>query len=121
MREQDGNVGLCVRNVFEDVRNLRTMERDTNTHEQKETPSSPSFRVWLCGPFRVERLVGWQAAVPIYEVVRSADWSGSNVPRPLLKTLLSLPRRQARREALLEMLWPDVDPESAVQNFHIAT
>ena len=42
-------------------------------------------------------------------------------PRLLLKALLCCPGRQARREALLEMLWPDADPEQAIQYLNTAT
>ncbi len=76
----------------------------------------PLFRVWLCGAFRLERRVGNN-----YSGVRTAEWGGSNYPRLLLKALLRCSGRQARREALLELLWPESDPEQAVQYFNTAT
>ncbi len=94
---------------------------DRNKKEQKETAPFPSFRVWLCGPFRVERLVSMEGLVPLYEAVRTAEWGGSRSPRLLLKALLCLPRRQARRETLLELLWPDTDPEQAAECLNTAT
>src|SRR5436853_3698603 len=118
MREQKEYIALRAPNIFEQVRN---MDKENNTKKQQETSPSPSFRVWLCGPFRVERLVGCAGLAPVYEVVRSADWSGSTLPRLLLKLLLCLPRRQARREAIVDLLWPDADPEQATQYIHTAT
>lgn len=74
----------------------------------------PSFRIFLCGGFRAERLVG-----TTYEPVRTAEWGGSNYPRILLKALVCCPGRQARRETLLDMLWPEGD--QAIQNLNAAT
>lgn len=68
--------------------------------------SSPLFRVWLCGPFQVER---WNGSV--YEPLSLKAWGGSNDPRRLLKRLLCSPRRQVRRGELLENLWPEIDPD----------
>jgi DNA-binding SARP family transcriptional activator len=84
--------------------------------DQSKQQRAPSFRVWLCGAFRVERHVGAS-----YEGVRTSEWGGSSYPRLLLKALLCCPGRQARREALLDMLWPEIDPEQAVQNLNTAT
>ena len=74
------------------------------------------FRAWLCGPLRVERRLE-----TAYEVVRPAEWGGSNYPRLLLKALLCCPGRQALRDDLLEMLWPETDIEQATQNLNTAT
>ncbi len=84
--------------------------------DDRERHRTPSFRIWLCGAFRVERRVG-----TAYEVIRTAEWGGSSYPRLLLKALLCCPGRQARREALLDMLWPEMDPEQAAQNLNTAT
>src|SRR5713226_3710517 len=85
-------------------------------NESNAKSLSPTFRIWLCGPFRVERYVSG-----CYEIIRTADWGGSNYPRLLLKALLCCPARQARRETLIEMLWPDTDPEQATQYLNTAT
>ncbi|MBV9708673.1 MAG: hypothetical protein JO125_14840, partial [Chloroflexi bacterium] len=82
------------------------MDDDT----EQGRPLSPYFRLWLCGAFRVQRRIATS-----YEVIRATEWGGSSYPRLLLKALLCSPGRQARREALLEMLWPDADPEQAAQ------
>jgi DNA-binding SARP family transcriptional activator len=87
---------------------------DDGNHDEGSS-SFPSFRVWLCGTFRMERRVGSG-----YELVRPAEWGGSSYPRLLLKALLCCPGRQARREAMLDLLWPNTEPEQAVQNLNTA-
>jgi WD40 repeat protein/DNA-binding SARP family transcriptional activator len=89
---------------------------DDNKDTSEASASSPAFRVWLCGAFRVERRVG-----STYEVLHTAEWGGSSYPRLLLKALLCCPGRQARREALIDMLWPEVELEQAAQNLNTAT
>ncbi len=90
---------------------------DESTNQLQETVMAvPAFRVWLCGAFRVERRIGTR-----YEGVRTVEWGGSNYPRLLLKALLCCPERQVRREALLEMLWPDASFEQAVLALNTAT
>ena len=84
--------------------------------EERETVSPPYFRVWLCEALRVERRIGG-----VYKGIRTAEWGGSNYPRLLLKVLLCCPGRQARRESLLEMLWPDTETELATQHLNTAT
>ncbi len=70
----------------------------------------PSFRVWTCGPFLVERWDGY-----CYQPLRISEWGGSNYPRLLLKVLLCQRRQQGRRGEVLEHLWPELDPgESGV-------
>lgn len=78
--------------------------------------AEPTFCIWLCGTFRVQRRVGTS-----FTVVQTAEWGGSSHPRLLLKALVCCPGRQARREALLDMLWPEADPEQAVQHLNTAT
>lgn len=89
---------------------------ERRNQQQRVAITAPFFRVWLCGAFRVERCVGEG-----YEVLRPAEWGGSNYPRQLLKALLCCPGRQARREALLELLWPDASFELAVISLNTAT
>lgn len=76
----------------------------------------PAFRIWLCGTFRVERRVG-----ATYEAVRTAEWGGSRYPRLLLKALLCRPGRQAPRETLIDLLWPEYPSEQGVQYLNTAT
>jgi DNA-binding SARP family transcriptional activator len=76
----------------------------------------PLFRVRLWGTLRVEK---WRDGR--YEAAKTTDWGGSNYPRLLLKGLLCCPERSARREALLEMLWPEVEIEQASANLNTAT
>ncbi len=81
-----------------------------------ELRGSPLLRIRLWGPFRVEKRVGEG-----YEAVKTADWGGSNYPRLLLKALLCCPGRRARRESLLDMLWPEIDGEQATAYLNTAT
>ncbi len=89
---------------------------DASNNEGKEVLSSPYFRIWTCGAFRVERRIGSS-----YEAVRTAEWGGSSYPRLLLKVLLCCPGRQARREALMERLWPEAELEQAAHYLNTAT
>ncbi len=82
----------------------------------EQPPVAPYFRVWLCGPFRLERRVE-ESYIP----VQAAEWGGRSYPRLLLKALLCTHRRQLRREALLERLWPELDFAQATQNLNMAT
>lgn len=76
----------------------------------------PFFRIWLWGPLHVEKRVG-----DVSKVVQPTDWGGSNYPRLLLKALLCCPGRRGRREALLDMLWPESELEQATANLNTAT
>ncbi len=87
--------------------------------ETSEAPSSPYFRIWSCGIFRVETLT--DTASLTYEPVRTAKWGGSTYPRQLLKALLCCPGRRARREALIDMLWPECDPDQARAKMNTGT
>lgn len=69
----------------------------------------------MCGTFRIA------SSKNGFETIRSSEWGGSNYPRQLLKCLLCCPGRQARRDALIEMLWPESAPEQGIQNLNIAT
>jgi DNA-binding SARP family transcriptional activator len=90
-----------------------TKHMDESSNERDLAPSIPLFRIWSCGPFQVEALV--DAAAHTYEPVQAAQWGGSTYPRLLLKALLCCPGRRARRETLIEMLWPESEPEQATQ------
>src|SRR5712691_4995063 len=68
----------------------------------------PSFRIFTCGTFLVER---WDGAA--YQSVRVGEWGGSQDPRRLLKKLTCSPGRRTRRGEVLEALWPDIDPKEA--------
>ncbi len=85
--------------------------------EQKiqEPSTRPTYRVWLCGPFLVERLVGQTFIVP-----RSTDWGARQATRTLLKALLCAPGRQMRRSALLDQLWPMAPLDKARRDLSVA-
>lgn len=65
-----------------------------------------AFRVYLCGPFQVERRAG-ETFVP----VPLSEWQGRTGSRTVFKALLGCPGRQARRDVLLALIWPDDDPQ----------
>jgi hypothetical protein len=73
-----------------------------------ELEPGPLFRVWLCGPFCLERRQG-SSYVPL----PVSAWGGSAYPRQLLKALLCCPGRQAHRERLLAWLWPEAEADLA--------
>ncbi|HEU5378308.1 MAG TPA: tetratricopeptide repeat protein [Ktedonobacteraceae bacterium] len=77
---------------------------------------SPFFRIWMCGPFRVEWAVDGK-----YEEVPVSAWKGRRSPRLLLKALLCNQRRQAQRNVLAEQLWPDLLPLYQRREFSGAT
>lgn len=75
------------------------------------TPSGlfPSvLEVHLLGPFRV--VIDGQA-------VEEGRWSRRK-PALLIKLLALQPHHQLHREQAIEILWPDSDPESAINNLH---
>lgn len=82
-------------------------DRDALSDKQG-TPSPPSYQVYACGPFLVKRWDGTS-----YQAVPVGAWGGSHYPRLLLKVLLVSSGRQASRGRLLEILWPDIDPEES--------
>jgi DNA-binding SARP family transcriptional activator len=66
--------------------------------------STPQLRVYLLGGFRVE-LDG----VPLSD----SAWQMRRTARTLLKLLACEPRHSLHRDQVLELLWPDADPDSA--------
>lgn len=70
--------------------------------------SNPRYRTLVLGPFDVER-----DAVSL----EASHWQ----PRvqTLFKLLATVPGRQRRRDDLIELLWPEADPDSAAGNLRI--
>lgn len=68
------------------------------------------LRIRLLGGFRVE--VGDR-------VIADNDWRMQKV-RALLKLLALAPRHRLGREEVMECLWPEVDPEAALNNLYYA-
>src|SRR3954469_22770598 len=67
-------------------------------------------RVWLLGGFRVS--VGpWS--------IRGKEW-GLKKAASLLKLLALAPGHRLHREQAMEMLWPELDAEAALNNLHHA-
>ena len=69
-----------------------------------------SLEIYLLGPFRV--LVDDR-------MVTERQWSRRK-PSLLIKLLALQPHHQLHREQLIELLWPDSDPESTINNLHKA-
>src|SRR2546421_4964278 len=73
---------------------------------------SPGLRIYLLGQFRIERNVSgtWQTE-------DSRTWHRRRA-RALLGCLLSNPGRRLGREQVMEMLWPDLDMETAANRLN---
>jgi DNA-binding SARP family transcriptional activator len=72
-----------------------------------ESVSVPSLEVGLLGGFRVERAdAGWPVS----------GWQRRSA-KTLTKLLATYPRHALHREQVVEILWPDVDFESALNSF----
>src|SRR6266850_318890 len=67
-----------------------------------------SLEIYLLGPFRI--LVDGQLVAGPHLTRRK--------PKLLVKLLALQPHRQLHREQLMELLWPDSDPEAASNNLH---
>lgn len=70
----------------------------------------PDLRIYLLGQFRV--LVDG-------EPVDERQWSRKK-SKALLKILCIQPSRQIQREQLIDLLWPDTEPDLAANNLHKA-
>ncbi len=67
-----------------------------------------SLEIYLLGPFRI--LVDGQLVAARHFTRRK--------PKLLVKLLALQPHQQLHREQLMELLWPDSDPEAASNNLH---
>src|SRR5215207_257901 len=69
-----------------------------------------ALRVWLLG--------GFQAAVGL-KTIEENEWRLKKAAS-LLKILALAPGYRMHREQAMELLWPDLDPEAALNNLHYA-
>ena len=76
----------------------------------KNDPAEISLQICLLGPFRV--LVDGR-------LVTARQWSRRK-PVQLIKLLALQPHHQLHREQMIDLLWPDADPESGSNNLHKA-
>ena len=84
---------------------------DGRSRNDGERPTGDeSLEICLLGPFRV---------VVDGRVVTERQWSRRK-PALLIKLLALQPHHQLHREQMIELLWPDSDPESAINNLHKA-
>src|SRR5882762_9427546 len=79
-------------------------------NDGKRPTGDESLEICLLGPFRV---------VADSRVVTERQWSRRK-PALLIKLLALQPHHQLHREQMIELLWPDSDPESAINNLHKA-
>jgi DNA-binding SARP family transcriptional activator len=77
------------------------------THDQEDASNTPAVRVYSLGAFRV--LVGNQ-------VVEDNAWR-RRTARQLFKVLLTRPGRRMTRDEVVELFWPESDPDAASTNF----
>lgn len=70
-------------------------------------------RVWLMGPFLVER----RTRDGNWEPVASTVWDKAAYARLLLKRLLSAPARRVDRSTLIEDLWPHLASSESVERY----
>ncbi len=83
----------------------------TGNRSVQQTPD-PVLRIYLLGQFRLERKVEreWRA-------VDSRTWHRRRA-RALLGCLLSNPGRRLGREQVMNLLWPDLDPDIAANRLN---
>ncbi|HZS76471.1 MAG TPA: BTAD domain-containing putative transcriptional regulator [Ktedonobacteraceae bacterium] len=74
--------------------------------------TQPLLRVYLLGDFQIV----WQAPVEAKDMA----WSGRTSARTLFKLLLCAPGRQASRQVLAGVLWPESDEERARESLRSA-
>jgi DNA-binding SARP family transcriptional activator len=69
-----------------------------------------SLRVRLLGGFRVETRG---------RVIPDSDWRLKNA-RALVKLLALAPRHRLERDEVVQRLWPELEPEAALNNLYYA-
>jgi len=85
-------------------------------HDQQNPPipqgggAPETIRIWLLGGFKVS--VGSRS-------IGDEEWHLRKA-RSLLKVLALSPGHHLHREQAMELLWPDLDPEAALNNLHYA-
>ncbi|MGH3090631.1 MAG: LuxR C-terminal-related transcriptional regulator [Rubrobacteraceae bacterium] len=84
------------------------VEEGAPKHEGASGGAPEAMRVWLLGGFRVS--VGERA-------VEEGEWSLRKA-KSLIKALSLAPGHQLHREQVMNLLWPNLSPESAANNLH---
>jgi two-component SAPR family response regulator len=76
--------------------------------------AAPLFRAHLLGSFTLHWRVACGMAEPaVYTEVSPAQWGKRRQAMRLLAVLLARPGRRAGKDFLLELFWPDTEPEQA--------
>src|SRR3989442_4758070 len=86
------------------------MADDRSRNDGERPTGDESLEICLLGLFRV---------VVDSRVVTERQWSRRK-PAMLIKLLALQPHHQLHREQMIDLLWPDSDPESAINNLHKA-
>src|SRR5207244_7757395 len=86
------------------------MADDRSRNDGERPTGDESLEICLLGPCRV---------VLDGRVVTERHWARRK-PALLIKLLALQPHRQLHREQMIELLWPDSDPESTINNLHKA-
>jgi len=86
------------------------MAKSTLRKDVEQSSGHGSLEIFLLGRFRV---------VVDGRVVSERDWSRRK-PVQLIKLLTLQPHHQLHREQMIELLWPDSEPESGSNNLHKA-
>src|SRR2546423_4501074 len=86
------------------------MAHHRSRNDGERPTGDESLEICLLGPFRV---------VVDGRVVTERQWSRRK-PALLIKLLALQPHRQLHREQMIELLWPDSDPNAAINNLHKA-
>jgi DNA-binding SARP family transcriptional activator len=96
-------------------------ERDTVEDQNSGTPAeriSPESRTPLTVPDSMSiRLLGAFSVVVSSRLIDESEWPLRKV-RSLIKLLALAPGHQLHREQIMDVLWPDLEPEAAANNLH---
>src|SRR5215213_4150285 len=86
-------------------------EHDQRASSTPQGGGAPeTLRIWLLGSFRVS--VGSRS-------IGEEEWHLRKA-KSLLKVLAVAEGHRLHREQVMELLWPDLDPEAALNNLHYA-
>src|SRR6266516_1335925 len=79
----------------------------------QEPRSTALFRAYLLGCFSLQRRTTPEGAAAVYAEVPAEHWGKRRQAMRLLMVLLARPGRRASKDFLLELFWPDTEPEQA--------
>ena len=92
-------------------------QADQLNHQRRGAPAEEdgapqqALRVWLLG--------GFEVAVELSRTIEEGKWRLKKAAS-LIKVLALAKGHRLHREQAMELLWPDLDPEAALNNLHYA-